>query len=181
MPRPRRLLLSLLLPLLAGCAASSQLQLRPHDEAAVLIVGSTHRVTATLVNRGRQPIRLGKGELRASLSCRTASSGDEWGVGTDSGMSGSVWGGVTDSRPPADDPQWCRNYPPATQTLAAGEALELEVEVAVPAECVPGEGELDLSYAAGDDGRHCPGIWFGVTGESTRRVSLRAAAAPASG
>ena len=161
--------------LLTGCAHGRlPLRLQLATPELRLVAGESQRLEVVLANPTRQPVRVQRdGSLQYGLECRR--EGEPPGqrsLGSVSAMGGSVWGGVTDSRPDPDDPKYCREYPPETMVLAPGERLTLATVVEVPAECV-GEADLDIYFESADDGRHCPGIAFGETRTLRRRVEIR--------
>jgi hypothetical protein len=57
--------------------------------------------------------------------------------------------------------------------LSPHETVTLGTVVEIPAECAAGAAELEVSFHAPDDGRHCPGIAFGDTRTIRRRVEIR--------
>ena len=166
---------------LTGCA---------HDRLAIhlklvtpelsFVAGASRRLDVVVANETRKPVRVQRNaRLQNMLSCRR--EGDppgQWGMGVGSPIEGSVWGGVTDRAPDPADPKYCRAYPPETMVLVPGETVTLGTVVNVPAECAAGEAELEVSFHAPDDGRHCAGISFGDSRSVRRRVEIRPPASP---
>jgi hypothetical protein len=93
-------------------------------------------------------------------------------------IEGGVFGGVADARVDPEDPTFCRTFPPDVLTFAPGERRPLALSVDVPLECIAGEAELALTFAAYDSGRDCPGIWYGETRPVKRRAEMLAPPPP---
>jgi hypothetical protein len=164
--------------LLTGCAHDRlplRLKLVTPEPELTFVAGASRGLDVVVANEGRKPVRVQRNaRLQNMLSCRR--EGDppgQWGMGVGSPMEGSVWGGVTDRTPDPADPKYCREYPPETMVLAPGETVTLGTMVEVPAECAAGDAELEVSFHAPDDGRHCAGISFGDTRAIRRRVEIR--------
>lgn len=159
----------------AACAGRAPVRLEVPTAALALPAGGRAPFAVVLVNPGRRPVTLADvGGLGWTLACHTADQppGADWGIGFGGPVTGVVFGGVADATPTPDDPKFCRLAPPETLTLAAGERRTLATEVEAPAECLPGAGELEISFAAHDDGRRCPGIWHGTTKTVKRPVTI---------
>lgn len=162
--------------LASGCATSRPpLRLRILTRDLSLTPGGKRPVEAVLVNTGKTDLQFEKGAaLSYILSCRLSTSPPgQWDIASVGPFEGSVWGGVTDSKPDPADPYYCRTYPPKTLMLPAGASLPLTALVMAPSRCIEGDAELALSFTASDDGRKCPGIWSGKIDHKTLRVSIR--------
>jgi len=161
-------------PGLAGCAARAPLRLEMPRAAGSVEPGGSFRVEAMLVNRTSKPVRIARGSaLEAIFECRRAQDPPgSLGIGVPTSVTHTVFGGVTDVRPDADDPKFCRMVPPETIVLQPGERLPQSVELEVPAECVAGKGRIEVDFEAQDDGRACPGHWIGRVRTLTLGVEI---------
>ncbi|HEV7668908.1 MAG TPA: hypothetical protein VGS22_10310 [Thermoanaerobaculia bacterium] len=169
----RAALFLVLATLTTGAAVASEapapLKLSILTKDLSLTIGGELRVEAVLSNSGSADLRLEKGAaLRYLVLCRTAGTAPgQWGLGTGSPIVGGAYGGGP------SDPQECRENPPETSVLRAGERLPLATVVKVPARCVEGQASLKLSFASVPEvGRDCPGIWHGELGGPPRQVPI---------
>jgi hypothetical protein len=163
------------LPLVACAAQRPPVRVQVVSLPPSLVPGESSQLDALVVNRTKTMLRVERGSaLRVALSCRRAiDPPGQRGLGTESGIEGGVYGGRTHGASDPADPHGCRSNPPPVLAIPAGGTLPLTALVETPLGCVDGEAELEISFAAPDHGRRCPGIWYGETPPLARRAQVR--------